>query len=1431
MKRIILFVAAVLTGTTLTGAIAGEIGFIEDFALAKDRTLALEQLIPGTEDFYYYHCLHYQNSEQYDRVDQLLQVWIKRYNYTPRVREIQHRQALLTYPLRPNDTLGYLRNTLNLRFDHQREMPDARPQLPTRLDESLIGRDRLAAEAYRKYSNLDGFEDVALQWLLESNVPEVRRRALLSRLVRPDHPQLVKFVLDDLNYKDSGGFGSLPIHAQLLLAQLDECLTLKPDLLNNSAFINTYLSKLRPSDDVDWQHDMEARRDYLQRLWTFVERLAPTHNSLKANVLYHRLVLDRELGQYDKKRFTTYIQLPRAASYVNPRYLNQPSQQRFTADLNASFDAAIVLPAVSNDEPLVRSYLQHFFLTETTYQPFEAYLNDVYLKHLFAETKIVNGLGDSEQWSALLPPEQYQALKQRVDIDFAFTNKSIFRVDQPIRLDLHVKNVATLIVNVFEINTGNYYRRQLREVNTDINLDGLVPNQELTFQYDEPALRRTVRHFEFPELTQPGVYVIDFIGNGKSSRAVIRKGRLHHLVRTSTAGQIFTVLDEQNQIVTDARLWLAGHQYEADEDGTITVPFSTNPASQPIVLSSGSFASLDHFVHQDEQYALTAGIFVDRESLLKRKKAQLVLRPQLTLNGTPVTLTVLKDPRLVLTSTDHDGVSTNKEVADFGLFEDRESIYEFQVPQRLSRLSVRLEAKVRNQSQNKEIDLTSSELFVLNQIDPTDKFEDAHLLCHGGQYVVDILGKTGEARAHRPVRVKLKHRDFRDVVDVVLQSDEAGRIHLGPLAEITNVSVTGPQGADRSWPVHPERHSHYTTVHGREGTPIELPFMGSGDTLDRSQLSLLELRQSNFIADRFSSLKLDDGMLVISDLIAGDYDLTYKTTGETVRIVITAGRTQDNYVLGDYRQLEIRDAAPLQIARVVENEDTIDVHLRNASKFARVHVFATRYEPAFWAFDYLGRIRDCEPYAVTRPKQISLYVAGRNIGDEYRYIIDRKYAKKYPGNMLARPSLLLTPWALRQTESDEEQLQEGEAFDPMADARAGGAARMQGEARQQAQAGDFANLDFLDQGSAVLLNLTPDNDGLVAITREQLGPHQRIWVVAVDPDDTACRQLSLEEPEAAYRDLRLAENLDPEKHFTQQKSISILKKDQKFELSDISSASFETYDSLTKVHTLLVTLSNNETLAEFSFVLNWDQLTPEQKREKYSKYACHELSFFVARKDPEFFRQVVLPFLKNKKDKTFLDRWLIGDPLADYLDIWNYQQLNVAERILLAQRVQEESTHTARWVRDQFDLLPPDTERFDYLFGTAVKGSALDTDDQLGLEEAKKSLQPGRGGRVGVDSKGLARRSAGQAGMSAATAEAAPRRPRKPQTNWPEKPTRRSVLGRIAMAWPTNRRPKNSSTAPKTANQKGDCTSKWTRPRNGRKTTITSCQSSNRMPT
>jgi hypothetical protein len=1310
-------------GLLASTAMAGEVGFIEDFSLAKDRSAPLKQLIPGTEDYYYYNCLHAQNQGKLADVDEMLKAWIKRYDRTQRVVEIENRQALLKYEKDPKGSLEYIRQRLGLQFNHQRELLGQKPQLPTSLDQKLISRETLTQVALQRHpGSLQGFEERAHDWLVGMNLAPDRRRHLLSRLKRPDYPNLPRLVVDDLNHENSGGFGSHEIHRHLLLAQLEECLKLKPDLLNQVNFVNTYLTKLWPSPDADWQDDEKEREAYLDRLWAFASKLNPSHNSLKAHVLYHRLVHDRQKGVYDSDRFTAYIQLPRNVNYISPKYMEDAERRRWTADINANYQQFTLLPPVGNDEPLVRSYLMNFFVKADSIKPYDTYIHDDYLKHCFAETKIVNGLGDMEQWYSMLPPPVYQALKERVDLDFDYTNKTLYGVDDPVALDIHVKNVKTLIVKVYQLNAFNYYRANGREVDTGINLDGLVANDEKTYTYDEPALRRVKRHFEFAALKGRGTYIIELIGSGRSSRAVVRRGRLQYLVRTGTAGHVFTVLDEANRKVSDAALWLAGHKYTPDKDGYIAVPFSNQPGRQPIILAQGEFACLDQFQHEPEQYRLAAGIYVDREALLKRKKASVIVRPMLCLNGTPVTLSVLEEPTLLITSVDREGVSTTKEAKDFKLFEDRESVYEFQVPANLARISFTLKAKVQNLSQNnKKEDLADSEAFSLNAIDATEKIEDLLLRHVEGQYVLDVLGKSGEAKADRPVNLALKHRDFTDPVNTSVQSDARGRIALGALADVDRFTATGPEGVPKSWSLGKDVHSYPRNVHGRVGAMVLVPYMAAGAKPARSEVSFLERRGGTFLKDCFESLSVKNGFLQIQDLAPGDYDLLLKDSNERVTVRLTAGAEAEGYVLAKNRHLEVQNAKPLQIAAVEADKETVRVRLENASKFARVHVMASRYMPEYSAYGSL-RAAFPEPYLVAVPKTESLYVIGRDIGEEYRYILERRYARKYAGNMLTRPSLLLNPWAIRKTETSTQEAREGEEFERLQGRPATGMTRGTYAGRRGPAEGEgafFSNLDFLGEGAAVLANLRPDEKGVVAIKRADLGAHQQIRVVAVDPQNTVYREVALPDAEMKFEDLRLVDGLDPQKHFTEQKQVSVVKKGAEFALSDITTSEFECYDSLDKVYTLYVTLSNNPTLVEFGFLLGWPKLKPEEKRELYAKYACHELHFFLFRKDPDFFKAVVLPYLKNKKDKTFLDHWFLGDDLSGYLKPWAYGQLNVVERILLAQSLKGDQPNTSRHVKDTFDLIPPDVERFNHLFRTALKASALETRDRFGLEKAK----------------------------------------------------------------------------------------------------------------
>ncbi len=1328
MRSYFLALAGLGLIVTTLSAPANEVGFVEDFALASKREDALKQLIPGTRDYYYYHCLHYQNTGQKAKFDPMLAKWIKRYGYSGRVEELRNRQALLEYETDPKKSLAFIKKKLNLRFQHQKEVLGRKPNLPTTLDPKLVSYDTLSKRALSRHKNLHGFNDSALEILARGPLNPDQRRNLLQRLKFPDLPNLAKLVVDDLRYKHSGGFGSHGIHTKMVTKKLDEALALMPDLLKNTRFVNTYIAKLRPNPDTDWEHTPELNKAYLSRLEAFASKLPPAFNSLKAHVLYQRLLFDRAQGTFDKPRFMKYLKLPRNVSYIAPQYLKRSEMSRYRANLSANYKQITLFPPIRVDEPLVREYLMHFFVEEATYLPYAEFISDTYLKRIFAETKIVNGIGDMEKWYSMLgDPTAYQRLKERVDIEFVPTNPVYYKSGDPVSLNLNIKNVKKLIVKVFEINTFNFYRDKKVDVGTDLNLDGLVASEETTHTYEDPPLRRVRRTFAFANLAKPGVYVIEFIGNGRSSRALIRKGRIRFLERLTAAGHEFTLLDEGNKHLKDASLWMDGHRFEANKAGRIQVPYSTAPGTKKIILQHGALCTLDSFEHQSEAYSLHAGFFVDREALLKGQKAKVLVRPMLYVADLPASLKILEEVSLQIHSRDRWGVENIKEVRDFKVEVGKEAVYEFQVPLNLESLHFTLKAKVESLSANKKIDLVDRASFALNAIDRTPRIEDLHLSQTSEGVVLFLLGKNGEPRAERPVEVTLQHRHFRDPVHASLKTDQEGRIELGMLGDIVRVSAAGPNGLSKTWDLLRDRHSQPSTLNGKAGSTLRVPYMGSADpakALPRSAFALLEKRDNTYVKDHFSALGIKEGFVELRALPAGDYELLLKGSGQSVEVKITGGEMQAGHLVSERRLLEIRHLNPLQIEKLTAGADAVTIQLRNFGDDSRVHVTATKFVPGYDAFGRLNTLPFPNPSAVYLTKADSFYLSGRDIGDEYRYILERKYAKKFPGNMLNRPGLLLNPWALRETASIGLGGGSGGAFGRRG---SGGhrrlATRGGGSSGTESSTGILPNLDFLATPSPLWLNLKPNKDGVVSIPRKDLGDRTHIHVIAVDPLTTAYRHLALKESKSKQADLRLIAGLDPSKHFTEQKRITALRTAGALQVADVTTSDVEIYDTLGKVYALLTTLSNNAHLAEFSFLLNWPKLKAEEKRTNYSKYACHELNFFLYKKDPEFFKTVIKPYLANKKDKTFLDHFLVGSDLAGYLEPRAFARLNIVERILLGRRIKAQHPSLARHVKELFHLIPPDLERFNHLFRTAVQGSALEAGDELGLKDAKKSAE------------------------------------------------------------------------------------------------------------
>ncbi len=1285
-------------------------GFDETFALAENRSEALKELIPGTRDYYFYHCLERQHAQAWKEVDTLLANWIERYGHSKRVQMIENRQALLRYAEAPEATMKFLQSRLSLHFGHQPERSAKEMKLPSRVDPIEFSREQWVKRAFdSSQQTLRGFTPAGVASLTGASLNDRLLARFLKRVTIPDVPNLTDLVIREMKLKTGHQFGTLSAHKALTLAQLEACSQEYPALLHDKKFVAHYVQLLKPRGDVNVDQDLQARREFLQALRNFSNRLSPSQNSLKAQILFQQLLLDQKQQQFNKDRFLTFIKLPIQDSYVNDDYLRKQGNSACLVDIQAGRFMGI--PRITGNKELIRSYLEHFFVNEDSTLPYAPYLDKRFLNRTLAETKILAGIGDMERWYSLLDdPAYYEKLKNRVEVKLAPHNKDHWAPEESVSLDVDIKNVKTLLVKLYEINTANYYAEVGKEVDASITIDGLVATKELSFQYKESPLRRVRRTFDFPSLSEPGVWVIEFIGNGLSSRAIIAKGRLTYRERTSSAGQVFHVIDDKGQWLKEASILFGQKKFKADEDGEILLPFSTRPRMKPFVLLSGNRASLSRFYHQKEQYTLAAPAFLAQESLIGGSHARILIRPNLMINGNRASIDLLEETTLTITSTNHLGVESTLEIRDLALKDNQEYAHTITVPHKLTRLTVQLSGKIQNISQGKKVVVAGNRSeFRANLLDPTTKTASPLLTRTKNGYEIHVLGKNGEAIPDYVMDLQFSHRHFSSPYETRLKTDAHGIVFLGPLKGIYRVKTDAITTAGNTWQLQRHGQELRQRIHGTKNETIRLPYLGHDIEPSRSAFALYRLNDRNHVRDYFSHIALQNGFIELRGLDPGNYRFTFKEEWKSITIAISGGSRRDGWARQKNRELALTPPAPFHVSQAKISGDELMIQCRNAGTKARVHVFATRFLPSNQPFDRLRIPQEKGLKSNMIGGMLSSYSSGITISDEYRYILDRRFATKYPGNMLKRPELLLNPWSI-DSANDSIGLGGGSGgqYGGRKPARRGrGRRRPGGIEIYENNPGLFPNYRFMPAPPLITTNLRPDASGKVLVNLEDLGDGHIIHILGTHGSETIYRQVIRETQDQTRLDHRLAKSFEKKRHVALQKSIAVIHKGETVRIRKSSENRVQQFQTIGDIYNSMRSLSGNQELSNFAFLTGWPDLKETEKQKLYSEHACHELNFFLSRKDPKFFQEIVSPYLSNKAVKTFMDDWLLKGDMIPYLSSDKFDRLNFFERILLLQRTQEGSSASSRYARDLLTRNGPNESRFPQFESALLETNSL----------------------------------------------------------------------------------------------------------------------------
>ena len=1279
-----------------------EIGFAEKFALATDRRTALAELIPGTEEYFYYYCLHHQNEGELAQAQAIIEQWRAKSGDIPQVVNMSARQMLLSYQENPQRTLTFLRDRLGLDFNRAPPSKDLAAELLSALDNALLATERMLEQAIAQDRSLSQIETSGLAMVMERELAPDQLRAVLQRVERADLPKLVERIAEELAMQDSPGFGWAPIHQQLTLVQLDQLLKLRPNLLEQDNFVRAYAARLAPPEGSSLTDKSELRK-YLQRLIAWGRRLPASQNSFKAMVIGNLLKLDMSEAKYDRALFIEYLGLPRSAFYYDlARFKNAAPPM---AELGYTMSPQVTLPPIGDDSQLVQRYLENFLKSAENVDAFAKFLNREYLERVLAETKILNGVGDSATWYAKLSATEQKAVRERVELRFAPQNKHQFSAADEVNLQVELKNVSQLIVKIYKINTLNHYRNRQEPINTDIDLDGLVANVEKKIEYSQAAQLRHAESIALPDLSGRGVWVVDLLGGGQRCRAVILKGSLVALERLGDAGHVFQIVDETGEQLKTAHIEIGGRTYEPDASGKVILPFAEQTVSRNLMLVDGDFASLQTIVHRSETYELQAGFLLDRQTLVAGTQATMAIRTRLNCNGRPISIKLLEEPSLTITATDVDGIATTQVVGSLDLDDGDDFVHKFLVPQRLARLSFQLTGRVYNQNRDERQSVSASFAMGCNGIQQSDQIADCYLRQTPGGYRLIVLGRNGEPIGRLPVTVTAKVERFVSPVGFSLATSEQGVIELGALEHVSNISVSAQGMQASQFQLHRFHRSWPTVVHAGLGSIIVLPL--GKDASDANRFTLFDIRRGVQHSSHADKLRVVSGAIEISGLAAGDYILNDYEAGQRISIVVADAKASDTMVAAKHRILQAASLAPIAIRRAVIEGDSLVIEVSGAEESTRVHLLAN---PMFPESSRGAQVQlPHQPLMLQfRAPTLSMFVDSLRLDEEYSYILQRQGITKYPGNMLAQPTLLIKPWEVSTTSNVD---QVAAAGDPMARSAMPGLppSDMSGAELQPKIAGseNWKSYDFLANPTSLAANISLEN-GKASIPINMLKGYCNVTVVAIHATASDSRLIVLPEPELLVRDQRLRAAFARDTHLAQTQRVEVLAANAMKLIGDPRTRRVQTYASIGDVYRLYGTLLGNPEWDKFRFVAKWHQLSDAEQRARYNEMACHELNFFLYHKDRKFFDAVIRPLITQKLDKQLVDLWLLGESLVSYDQLWRVQRLNTLERILLAQSIEARKVGTERWLSDMVRANPLDPQWRSQRFEVALRGMALD---------------------------------------------------------------------------------------------------------------------------
>ena len=182
---------------------------------------------------------------------------------------------------------------------------------------------------------------------------------------------------------------------------------------------------------------------------------------------------------------------PDGASTLNPKRWEEAlrKDRRIEVNLSADYRSFTGLDRIINDEPLVRSYFLKFSSKSKTTNLSSLSFGTIISNRSLPRPSSPPAQATPKNGTPCSQPAPSTACANGSTSTFRTTTRNSSGPTNPSGSSSRSRTSETLLVKAFEINTFNHYTRNLRPVDTTINLDGLSALERIVKYKESPMLR------------------------------------------------------------------------------------------------------------------------------------------------------------------------------------------------------------------------------------------------------------------------------------------------------------------------------------------------------------------------------------------------------------------------------------------------------------------------------------------------------------------------------------------------------------------------------------------------------------------------------------------------------------------------------------------------------------------------------------------------------------------------------------------------------------------------------------------------------------------------------------------------------------------------------------------------------------------------------